>query len=238
MSILTVKNLSFNYSDTTVLKDVSFSVEHGDMLGIIGSNGTGKSTLIKLLLDILPNTDGEITFSPEVGKGRGIGYVSQKSASFNSGFPATVREVVMANLYGKKGLFRHYNKKDYEAFDRVIKEVGMEEYSSRLIGRLSGGQQQRVFIARALIADPKIIFLDEPTVGIDQKSVKAVYELISRLNSRGITIVMTNHDTKSLVALSNKLLILAENESPTFIDKNDISQEEIDFIISGGVYRG
>lgn len=240
MSILTVKNLSFNYSDVSVLDNVSFSVEQGDFLGIIGSNGTGKSTLIKLLLGLLPHESGEIIYdgisSPP--SNRGIGYVPQKSNAFNSDFPATVREVVMANLYGSKGLFRRFKKADFEKYENVIKSVGMEEYSGKLIGRLSGGQQQRVFIARALISEPKILFLDEPTSGVDQRSAKAIYELITRLAKRGITIVMTNHDTQSLVNLSNKLLILAENEGPTFVNKRDISQCEIDFIISGGIYRG
>lgn len=236
MKILTVDNLSFDYSDVSVLSDISFSINEGDFLGIIGSNGTGKSTLIKLLLGLLPCGNGAITYFGH--SEHAVGYVSQKSNSFNSAFPATVREVVMANLFAEKGLFRHYNKSDRERYERVIRSVGMEEYSDKLIGRLSGGQQQRVFIARALIAEPKLIFLDEPTVGIDQRSVKMIYELISRLNRQGITVIMTNHDTQSLVSLANKLLILAENEPPTFIDKKNISPREIELIISGGIYRG
>ena len=139
--VLKVKDLYFDYSDTSVLKNVNFTLYEGDFLGIIGSNGAGKSTLMKLILGALPYYQGSISlFGTDIKKEiprNLIGYVSQKAASFNSSFPATVKEVVMANLYSKKGLFKRYTKNDEEQFYKVIHRVGMEGCENKLIGKLS-----------------------------------------------------------------------------------------------------
>lgn len=211
--VLSVRDLSFSYQNTPVLHRVSFSLEEGDFLGIIGENGTGKSTLMKLILGLLSGYDGEISLFGENRKGFRehslLGYVSQKANSFNSEFPATVGEVVSAHLYPKSAsLFR---RADQTSVDEALSAVGMLEYKDRLIGRLSGGQQQRVFIAAALVSRPKMIFMDEPTVGVDARSTKAISQLIQKLNQQGMTIIMTNHDTHALTALANKLLLLAED---------------------------
>lgn len=239
MDILEVKNLSFSYSDEEVFRDISFKIEKGDFLGIIGSNGAGKSTLIKLILGLLPADSGEIYL---FGQARGefrdyskIGYVSQKAASFNSGFPTTVREAVSANLYSRKG-FRPFDaerkRAEREKTDKALEEAGMLKYSGRLIGRLSGGQQQRVFIARALVSEPELIFLDEPTVGVDSQSVDSITEIITGLNKRGISIVMTNHDTPSLVNISNKLLVLSEKGTALY-NKSELGERRLMELCSG-----
>lgn len=237
MNVLEVKSLSFSYSDMEVFDDISFRIKKGDFLGIIGSNGTGKSTLIKLILGLLPFKNGEITL---FGKKRKdfkdfskIGYVSQKANSFNSSFPATVYEVVAANLYSRAGLFKKPSKEDFQRVDKALEEVGMSEYKDRLIGRLSGGQQQRVFIARVLVSDPELIFLDEPTVGVDAHSVDVITEIITKLNKRGITIVMTNHDTPSLINVSNKLLVLNDEAGADLYDKESLSEYKIRSLCSG-----
>lgn len=237
MNIIEVKDLSFDYSDASVLRHISFSLESGDFLGIVGSNGTGKSTLIKLMLGLLPYQRGSIQilgqerkqarFFPEVG------YVSQKAASFNTDFPATVREVVLANVYSQNGFFRRTGKQHEEKLKKVLKEVGMEGSERKLIGKLSGGQQQRIFIARALIADPQILFMDEPTVGVDGKSVEAITQLIRELNQRGLTILMTNHDTPSLVAQSNKLLLLDQNGAGELVEKKRLTKMQLERIFAG-----
>lgn len=214
MAVLSVKNLSFDYSDTKVLKDISFSLYKGEFLGIIGSNGTGKSTLIKLILGLLDPVRGEINVNC-----RCCGYVSQKAASFNSAFPATVGEVVSANLYEKKGLFRRIKKSDMQKVYESLERVGMNGFENKLIGKLSGGQQQRVFIARALVSEPDLLILDEPTVGIDAKSVCEITSLIRELNESGITIIMTNHDTHSLIKLADKILALNEDGSADIVEK-------------------
>ena len=235
--ILKVENLCFEYPDTPVLRDVNFTLSKGDFLGIIGANGAGKSTLIKLILKILPLSEGKITlFGEDLAKFRDnhkIGYVSQKANSFNSDFPATVKEVVMANLYSKKGLFKRYTHEDEEKMRSVLKKVGMEEYENKLIGSLSGGQQQRIFIARALISEPELLLMDEPTVGVDAKSVKQIMEIICELNKQGMTIIMTNHDTPELVRVSGKLLIFCEHGNGEFVRRNDLTVEQVNDIFAG-----
>lgn len=238
MNILEVKDVSFAYNgETAALRDVSFSLTEGDFLGIIGTNGAGKSTLIKLILGMLPLQSGKITlFGKDIKEGIDpgkIGYVSQKALSFNSSFPATVREVVMANLYSKRGLFKRYTKEDYQKYDEVIRLVGMEDYSDRLIGKLSGGQQQRVFIARALICSPSLLLMDEPVAGIDAPSAEEIMALIAKLNKSGITIVMTNHDTPSLVRAASSLLIFCSHGNGEFLHQSDLTLEQVNEIYAG-----
>ncbi len=235
MEILKIEHLNFDYSDASVLRDVNFTLNKGDFLGIIGSNGAGKSTLIKLILGMLPFENGKITvFGEDIKNARKrIGYVAQKANSFNSEFPATVKEVVMANLYPKMGLFKRYKKEHEERFQKVIAQVGLEGYENKLIGKLSGGQQQRVFIARALISDPELLLMDEPTVGVDAQSVRSIMELIKKLNENGLTIIMTNHDTPTLVQASNKLLIFCEHGYEEFVNRADLTLNEVNDIFAG-----
>lgn len=221
MTVLNIKNLCFNYSDAKVLNNISFTLDKGCFLGIIGSNGTGKSTLIKLILGLLQQRSGEI----ELNCVR-CGYVAQKAASFNSAFPATVEEVVSANLYERTGLFRRIKKSDKKIVYECLERVGMKGFEKKLIGKLSGGQQQRVFIARALVSEPDLLILDEPTVGIDAKSVGEITSLIEELNKSGITIIMTNHDTHSLMKLADKVLVLKEDGTADMFGKNDFSNIE------------
>ena len=235
--ILKVENLSFEYPDRPVLRDVNFTLYKGDFLGIIGENGAGKSTLIKLILKILLVPSGKITlFGEDLSKFKDnykIGYVSQKASSFNSSFPATVREVVMANLYSKKGLMRRFNRSDEDKMRAVLEKVGMSEYENKLIGALSGGQQQRVFIARALVSEPELLLMDEPTVGVDARSLQKITDIIEELNGRGMTIVMTNHDTPYLVREANKLLIFCEHGNGEFVRRSDLTMQQLGDIFAG-----
>ncbi len=238
--VLEIKNLNFSYSDQVVLRNVNLVLDKGDFLGIIGSNGTGKSTLIKLILGLLPSSEGEISifgnerkYFSDFSK---IGYVSQKANSFNSQFPATVREVVSANLYSRAGLFKRLNKEHYALVQKALDVVSMNGFENRLIGRLSGGQQQRVFIARGLVNNPELMILDEPTVGVDAPSVDAITKIIHNLNKQGITMIMTNHDTPSLVSLANKLLILHTDGCAEFYDKNDLSADNLAELMKGGYH--
>lgn len=213
MKVLEVKDLSFSYPDKSILHRLSFDVESGDFLCVVGTNGTGKSTLLKLILNILQPTEGEIHLlgeTPDKFKSYDkIAYVSQKATSFNRDFPATVEEIVTLGLYSQKGLFKKYGKEDKEKVASALKRVGMYDYKNRKIGHLSGGQQQRVFIAKALVSSPEIIFLDEPTVGIDIKAVDSICCLLGELNKSGITIVMVTHDISSILYHSNKVLVLS-----------------------------
>lgn len=214
--IIQVDNLNFGYNGRLILKNVSFSVNRGDFLGIIGANGSGKSTLVKLMLGIISPLSGNITLLGEdiknFRKWDRTGYISQKVNSFNGSFPASVEEIVGANLFPKVGLFRQPGRKHREMVYSALEKVGMQDHGKKLIGNLSGGQQQRVFIARVLVSDPEILFLDEPTVGIDARSEEAVYCLLARLNRElGLTVVMVTHDIGAITVHANRLVCLGEN---------------------------
>lgn len=197
-TIIEVERLSFSYALEEVIKDISLQIHKGDYIGIIGPNGGGKSTLLRLMLGILnPNRGSVKLFGQNIKKFKDwskIGYVPQK-AYIDSNFPITVEEVVAMGRFGKRGLFHFPNKEDKEKTLLALSEVNMLEFKNRKIGDLSGGQQQRVFIARALAANPEIIFLDEPTAGVDIKTQKHFYALLRRLNrDLNLTLVLVSHE--------------------------------------------
>ncbi|HSX19464.1 MAG TPA: metal ABC transporter ATP-binding protein [Candidatus Saccharimonadales bacterium] len=197
-TIVELTNVSFSYGDNIVLKDINLSVHKGDYLGVIGPNGGGKTTLLKLMLCLLKPNKGSIELmgvdASRFDDWPKIGYVPQKAVHFDVNFPATVMEVVLMGRYGKVGLLKRTGRADVEAAKVSLVKVGMESYSNRLIGDLSAGQQQRVFIARALASSPEILFLDEPTVGVDLKAQEGFYELLEKLNKSGITLILVSHD--------------------------------------------
>ncbi|MEI4770886.1 metal ABC transporter ATP-binding protein [Psychrobacillus sp. FJAT-51614] len=201
--LIQLQNVFYQYEQTEALKNISLKIEEGDFLAIIGPNGSGKSTLLKIILGLLKPTKGEVLLFgkpvPLFKEKELIGYVSQKSNAFNTGFPATVEEVVQSGLVKKAGIFRSYPKNTQSKVKEALTSVGMEKFSKKNIGDLSGGQQQRVFIARALVSDPKILILDEPTVGVDSKNVRSFYHMLSHLNrEHQITIVLVTHDVDAV----------------------------------------
>ena len=230
--VLEVKDLSFSYPDKRILHRLSFDVDAGDFMCIVGTNGTGKSTLLKLILNQLSPLEGEIkllgTNSEKYKDFASIAYVSQKATNINRDFPATVEEVVSLGLYSKKGLFKRNTKEDKKLIDSALERVGMLDYKHRQIGYLSGGQQQRVFIAKALISNPRIIFLDEPTTGIDIRAVDSICCLLGDLNKNsGITIVMVTHDISSIIYHSNKILVLSEDGSGEVMTSEEFNSQSM-----------
>jgi zinc transport system ATP-binding protein len=202
-SIIEIKQVSYRYEKDTVLENINLAIPNGSFLAIVGPNGSGKSTLLKLILGLLKPQKGEIRlFGLEMSKFKDwqqIGYVSQKANSFNTGFPATVFEVVSSGLTKKLGLFRFFKKEDSQKVYDALESVDMRKFSNRNIGELSGGQQQRVFIARALVSEPKLLILDEPTVGVDAENVNAFYQMLADLNKkRGITLLLVTHDVGTI----------------------------------------
>ena len=199
MSLVVLRDVSFAYDGTPVLVDIDLVIEEGDFLAIIGPNGSGKTTLVKLILGLLRPAAGRIEI---FGKPPGqfsdwdkVGYVPQKATHIDPFFPASVDEVVGMALMSSR---RQGSAKGREARGRVrraLEVVGMAEFGREPIGRLSGGQQQRVFIARALVTSPRVLFLDEPTTGVDAETQTAFYDMLDRLNrSEGLTIVLVTHD--------------------------------------------
>ncbi len=192
--VLTVQDLCFTYQHATVLKDVSFSVEQGDFFVILGPNGGGKTTLLKLCLGILKPDKGTIKVfgqnPPDTN--HKIGYVPQNTG-FNPTFPISALEVSLMGRLSRSRLGRMYSAYDYSMAEDALKKVGMWQHRFTSIGHMSGGQRQRVFIARALAVDPEILFMDEPTAGIDPEFQTHIYDLLRQLNER-VTIVLITHD--------------------------------------------
>ena len=197
--LIRVEGVSFRYGSIPVLEEVSFSVAPGDFIAVLGPNGSGKTTLVKLILGLLRPTAGRLTLMgkpvEQFTAWSQIGYVPQKATSIDPLFPASVREVVtMALLPG--GLAPGHRKKEEDrAVELALERVGMAEFRNRPIGSLSGGQQQRVFIARAIVNAPRLLFLDEPTAGVDAATQGLFYEMLHMLNqAQKITIILVTHD--------------------------------------------
>ena len=209
-NIIEVENVSFAYSGEEVLTDIMLSIHKGDYLGIIGPNGAGKSTLLRIILGLLKPTSGTVKlFGQDINRFKQwsrIGYVPQKAVSFETNFPVTVEEVVAMGRYGKRGLFKFPNKEDFQKVTQSLKQVEMLPFRRKQISDLSGGQQQRGFIARALVTEPEIIFLDEPTVGVDIKTQKQFYSLLRRLNQElDLTLLLVSHELDILAHEATEL---------------------------------
>lgn len=204
-NIIELQNVSFSYPSTQeVLKDITFAIHKGDYLGIIGPNGGGKTTLLKLMIGLLQPTSGNIKlFGKDIKDFKQkskIGYVPQKATHFDTQFPVTVEEVVLMGRYAKRGLFKGTDTQDRKKVRQALEQVEMGNYSQKLISELSGGQQQRVFIARALAGEPEVVFLDEPTAGIDPHTQEQFYLLLRRLNRElDLTLVLISHELDVVV---------------------------------------
>ena len=194
MDLINIKNLFFKYQKTEVLENVNLTIKDDDFLAIIGPNGGGKSTLLKLILGLLPLQSGTIEKNIENNQ---VGYVPQNT-NLNIDFPITALEVVlMGHISSKKRLFG-YSKDEISCAIESLNQVGMKDFANKKIGDLSGGQRQRVFIARALCSNPKIMLLDEPTASIDVQGQQEIYELLRELN-KTICIVVVSHDLSILL---------------------------------------
>lgn len=213
-----LKDVTFGYERETVLEHFDLQIRKGELVGIIGANGAGKSTMIRLILGQLTPWSGEVEVggfaSAQYGKWYETGYVPQRASSQGQGFPATVEEVVMMGLYKEIGLMRFPKKEHDQRVNSALITVNMQEYKKRLIYKLSGGQQQRVMIAKALVNNPKLLLLDEPTTGVDPKSTEQLMQLLRHLNQEhGITIVVISHDVPILKKVATRLFELKEKRA-------------------------
>lgn len=199
INIIEVRNVSFSYGREEVLQDINLDIHRGDYIGMVGPNGAGKTTLIKIMLGLLPPSSGTVKlFGQDIKHFKDwnkIGYVAQKATDFDVNFPATVQEVVLMGRFARRGLLHRVTAEDRKLTQTALEQVDMWPYKDRLIGDLSGGQEQRVFIARALVAQPEVIFLDEPTAGVDSKTQDEFYALLQKLNRKfSLTLVLVSHD--------------------------------------------
>lgn len=214
--VICVNDVSFAYDARRALQHVTLHVKKGSTLGIIGPNGGGKSTLMKLMLGVIKPDSGSITVlgkSPREACADGslVGYVPQRHV-LDWAFPISVRQVVLLGLIGRKGRFGGFSREQKQRVDEVLAAVEMTKLADQPIGGLSGGQQQRVFIARALVNQPKILFLDEPTTGIDQAGQEKFLALLVTLKQKyDLTLVMVSHDLRSVVASCDRVACLSRN---------------------------
>ncbi|AGF58368.1 zinc transport system ATP-binding protein [Clostridium saccharoperbutylacetonicum] len=194
--MITIKNLSFSYTKgTNLLTDINLNIPRGIYLSILGENGSCKSTLVKLILGLLKPDNGTIT----LGSNK-ISYVPQRMDNFNADFPITIKELLSCHA-------KTIGLKNPKCITDSLEKVNMLEFSKSLIGNLSGGQQQRIFIARALMGDPDLIILDEPSTGVDEKSQSEIYPLLQSLNKNfGKTIISVEHNTRIALKYSTHIL--------------------------------
>lgn len=209
MNSIEVHNLSVAYNQLPVLWDVDFELPKGKIIGIVGQNGSGKSTLLKAILGLVPLSSGyaKIYGSDLNHVRKEVAYVPQRE-TVDWNFPASVREVVKMGRYEPKRLFNRLTKTDLELVDIALEKVNLTKYKDRQIGELSGGQQQRVFIARALAQGASLFMLDEPFVGIDVASEKAIMDLLLAMRDEGKTIVIVHHDLQTVTKHFDYLVLL------------------------------
>jgi len=190
------------YDGRAVLRDIDLTIREGSFVGIVGPSGAGKTTLLRAIVGAVPRIEGSLTFDGRPVGGRatkGIGWVPQlETVDWN--FPATVREVVLMGRWSERPWQAWASREDRAAVDRLLDRLGIGGLGGRHIRELSGGQQQRVFLARAMIGDPRLLLLDEPTSGVDLKTRDDILHLLADLNGEGRTIVITTHELNTVAA--------------------------------------
>ncbi|MGC9516261.1 MAG: metal ABC transporter ATP-binding protein [Methanomicrobiales archaeon] len=205
-NVVEISNVSLNYNKAPILSNINLSIEKNEFLAIIGPNGGGKSTLLKIILGLISPDTGSVKVldkKPEDARDK-IGYLPQHTY-FDHKFPMNVFECVLMGRYN--GLFNDYSQEDKLAVLKALKTVKMEEYKDRQIGKLSGGQIQRVFIARTIVREPKLLLLDEPMASIDPEMQNEFYKLLARIN-KDMTIILVTHDVGVVSAYVEKIACL------------------------------
>ena len=224
--LVKLENVWVHHDSVPVLEAINLSIESNDFLGIIGPNGGGKTTLLKVILGLIKPSRGRVTvlgMSPERGR-KHIGYISQVNL-FDHDFPISVLEVVLMGRYNKSGLFQRYSEEDRKTAIAALKTVEMLGYKDRQVGKLSGGEQQRVFIARALATSPELLLLDEPTASIDPTMQAEFYELLDKLKET-MAIVLVSHDISAVSIYVNEIACL--NRQLFYHGSKEVTAEELE----------
>ena len=235
MKILSSHQLTVQYDQTVALKDVSFELNEGEYLCIVGENGSGKSTLVKTLLGLIKPKSGQIRFNSKISREE-IGYLPQTTL-IQRDFPASVYEVVLSGCLNKRKWQPFYSKSDKERVLKNMKRLAIENLKGKSFRELSGGQQQRVLIARALCASEKVLLLDEPVTGLDPGTTAELYELIHQLNQElGLTVIMITHDITSGLNHATKVLHL-QKEVLFYGSVKEYQQKEFAKCHRGGLHH-
>lgn len=231
MALLTCKNLCVNYDNFKAISDISFSIDKGEYVCIVGENGSGKSTLIKTIAGLIKQKSGEIILDKSISNR--IGYLPQQTV-VQRDFPASVYEVVLSGCLNSKGLFPFYRKRDRKIADENISKLGIKHLKHKCYRELSGGQQQRILLARALCATKELLILDEPVSGLDPLVTSEMYSIIRKLNKENnITVIMVSHDIQAALDNADKILHL-DNTLLFFGTPDEYIKSEIGLKFIGG----
>ena len=218
MALFSLKDVTIGYQNKKVLENLSFEVNTGDYLCIVGENGTGKSTLMKTILGLTPVLSGEIVLGDGLKRNE-IGYLPQQTI-VQRDFPATVKEIVISGCLSKCGIF--YTKEQKNLAKYQMQRLGILDLANKCYRHLSGGQQQRVLLARALCATSKILLLDEPVSGLDPKVTAELYEIIQKINNNdSITIIMISHDISAAKKYASHILHLKNNSFSYSVNESE-----------------
>lgn len=226
MALLDCKNLILGYEGKQIVKDLSFTVNIGDYLCIVGENGSGKSTIIKTLTGLIPPIGGQIIMGEELRHNE-FGYLPQQTA-VQKDFPASVREIVLSGCLNRCGLRPFYSREEKQLAACNMERLGIDNLAGHCYRELSGGQQQRVLLARALCATGRLLLLDEPAAGLDPKATADMYSMVEQLNIEdGITVVMISHDISSALKYASHILHIGNGKTLFFGKKDDYIKSDI-----------
>ncbi len=208
--LIRIENLTVRYGKHEALTGITFTVEKGDYIGIVGPNGCGKTTLVKTLLGLNQPAEGSVVFSDQAFGHQGfLGYLPQKAMAADRVFPATVKEIIATGLLQRKGFRFRLSSEEQHQIDAVLERLKIQDLKAKRIGSLSGGQMQRVLLGRALVGKPGLLILDEPTSALDPQIREEFYTLLHSLNKdEGVTILLISHDIGSVGRYTNKMLYL------------------------------
>ncbi len=218
--MITFEHVYFSYSDVKVLNDVSFDRKEGDFVGILGPNGGGKSTFLKLCLGLLKPVSGKVTL-----EAKKVSYIAQTTSLSDSSFPATVEEIVSLGLVGSLPSFRFKERK--EKVEKILEEFNLIPLKKRRINELSGGQQQRVKIAKALVKDPDLIVLDEPDAGRDDRSHESLIEAIDKLHEKKKSILFVSHHPEDL-KMADRIYFIEQGKRMPYQDELKRGHHHVD----------
>ncbi len=216
--------MGVNYEQSIALEDVNLDIFEDDFIGIIGPNGGGKTSLVKAIMGVVPHS-GEIEFAPALQRKSHlkIGYMPQVS-QFDTRFPISIEEVVLSGLQSEKGFFGRYTHADRQRATELLKQMGIDQIASRPIGEVSGGQLQRALLCRAIIAEPKLLILDEPTNFVDNNFEREFYALVKQLHER-MAVMIVSHDVGTITSLVNAIICV--NRHVHRHDSNILTEEQL-----------
>ena len=235
MALLTIKELVLGYESRAILKPLSFQVQRGDYLCIVGENGSGKSTLMRTILHLQSPLSGQVIMGDGL-KADEIGYLPQQTL-IQRDFPASVTEVVLSGCQGRVGFRPFYRREEKAQAKQAMEKMHILELAGRCYRELSGGQQQRVLLARALCASQKLLLLDEPVSGLDPKVTVEMYALIEDLHKQGLTVIMVSHDMQAAIRYATHILHIGE--TVLFATKDEYEKSETGRAFLKGVdYNG